>query len=124
MSRIKTYLVGRDSDCDYQIADTSVSRRHAEVVLAPDGRFFVTDRDSTGGTFVLAGRDWEPVRQAYVEPPARIRFGGYEMEVARLAVLWGPGAAGPAPAGRPAPERAKEPMRNPETGEVLDRESP
>ena len=123
MSRIKTYLVGRDPDCHYHIADMSVSRRHAEVVLARDGRFFVTDRDSTGGTFVLAGRNWKPVRQAYVEPTARIRFGAYKMAAARLAVLRGQGPIGSAHAGRAVPERMKDPVRHPETGEILDSES-
>ena len=83
------FLWGRDPSCDFHIADESVSRRHAEVVLAGDGRFFVTDRGSTRGTFVLAGQDWEPVRQAYVAATARIRFGGYDMPAARLAVLGG-----------------------------------
>ena len=124
--------MGRDPSCDYHIADASVSRRHAEVVLARDGRFFVTDRGSTGGTFVLAGREWERVRQVYVEPTARIRFGVYEMPAARLAVLRGQGSAGApvkgthdgsANARRPAPERVKDPVFNPETGEIVDKES-
>ncbi len=127
MSRIRTYLVGRDERCDYPIADGSVSRRHAEVVLAPDGRFYVTDCGSTGGTFVLNGREWTRVRQAYVEPTDRVRFGGYEMAAARLAVLrggsgGGGGAsdrAGPKPAGL-APDAPKK--RVPGTGEVVDKE--
>ena len=131
MSRIRTYIVGRDPRCDYHIADASVSRRHAEVVLARDGRFFVTDRGSTGGTFVSAGREWKPVRQVYVEPTARIRFGDYEMAAARLAVLQGTGSdgspvrrrgIGSANEGRPGPERVKSPAFNPETGEIVDKE--
>ena len=132
MSRIRTYLVGRDPSCGYHIADESVSRQHAEVVLARDGRFFVTDRGSLNGTFVLAGREWEPVRQVYVEPTARIRFGGYEMEAAQLAVLRGHGTDGSpvqghrvesASGGRPGPERVEDPVFNPETGEIVDKRS-
>jgi predicted component of type VI protein secretion system len=131
MSRIKTYLVGRDPSCDYRIAEKTVSRQHAEVILARDGRFYVTDRVTTSGTFVLAGREWKPVRQAYVEPTARIRFGGYEMAAARLAVLRGQGSDGPpvqgprvgaADAGRPSPARVKAPARNPETAEIVEKE--
>ena len=124
--------MGRDPSCDYHIADSSVSRRHAEVVLGRAGRFFVTDRGSTNGTFVLAGREWKPVRQVYVEPTARIRFGDYEIAAERLAVLQGKGSDGsPVPgrrtgsanAGRPGPERVKSPAFNPETGEIVDKES-
>ena len=93
MSRITTYLLGRDPRCDYRIDDVSVSRRHAELVPAPDGRFHVTDRGSTGGTFVRRGREWTRIQQAWVGPADRIRFGGYEMAAAELAVLRGADAA-------------------------------
>ena len=89
MSRIATYLVGRDSRCDYRIDDASVSRRHAEVVPASGGRFYVTDRASTGGTFVRRDREWARIRQAWVGPTDRIRFGGHELATADLAVLRG-----------------------------------
>ena len=122
MSRIKTYLVGRDPSCDYHITEKTVSRRHAEVVLARDGRFYVTDRGTTSGTFVLAGGEWKSVRQAYVEPTARIRFGGYEMAAARLTALQGQGSDGSGNTGDPAPERVKAPARDPETAEIVDKE--
>ena len=148
MSRITTYLLGRDPRCDYCIDDVSVSRRHAELVPAPDGRFHVTDRGSTGGTFVRHGREWTRVQQAWVGPADRIRFGGYEMAAAELAVLRGAGAAPdafatPLPAGpadpdpgadfRPTPappavpardgkkRRVRRPARNVRTGEIVER---
>ena len=55
MSRITTHLVGRDPRCDCRIDDPSVSRRHAHVVPAADGRLYITDRASSGGTFVRRG---------------------------------------------------------------------
>lgn len=122
MSRIRTFVVGRDPSCDYHISDETVSRRHAEVILANDGRFFVTDRGTTSGTFVLAGDQWKPVRQAYVEPTARIRFGRHEMAAARLTALRGQGSDGSADAGDPAPERVNAPARNPETAEIVEKE--
>ena len=148
MSRITTYLLGRDPRCDYCIDDVSVSRRHAELVPAPDGRFHVTDRGSTGGTFVRHGREWTRVQQAWVGPADRIRFGGYEMAAAELAVLRGADAAPdafatPLPAGpadsdpgadfhpTPAPpavpardgkkRRVRRPARNVRTGEIVER---
>ncbi len=58
MSRIRKFLIGRQQDCDLVLDDSSVSRHHAEVVPAADGRHFITDRASTGGTFVWEGADW------------------------------------------------------------------
>ncbi|MET7479895.1 FHA domain-containing protein [Streptomyces sp. NPDC005648] len=47
-------LVGRDSDCQIQVADPGVSRRHA-VVWRASGRTTVEDLSSTNGT-MLNGR--------------------------------------------------------------------
>ena len=112
MSRVTTYLIGRDPRCDRRIDDPSVSRRHAEVIPAPAGRLYVTDRASSGGTFVRRGGEWTRIRQAWVEPADRIRFGGYEMGAAELAALCsggaGAGGAGPAPPD-PVPGPAPDP---------------
>ena len=114
MSRITTYLVGRDPRCECRIDDPSVSRRHAEVVAAPDGRFYVTDCASTGGTFVLRGGEWTRIRQAWIGPADRIRFGGREMAAADLAALRGgyaaPGPPAPAP---PVPDPSPPPAPAP-----------
>ena len=140
MSRITTYLVGRDPRCDRRLDDPSVSRRHAEVIPAPAGRLYVTDRASSGGTFVRRGGEWTRIRQAWVEPADRIRFGGYEMGAAELAALCSGGAgAGPAPPDPvpgpapdppapapdpppPAPDEKKNLVRNPVTGEIVEAE--
>ena len=129
MSRITTYLVGRDPRCECRVDDPSVSRRHAEVVAAPDGRFYVTDRASTGGTFVLRGGEWTRIRQAWIGPADRIRFGGREMAAADLAA-----PAPPAPVPNPGPPRpsrppvpardekppVRRPVRDPKTGEIIE----
>ena len=131
MSRLKAYLVGRDPSCDYPIAHASVSRRHAEVVLPPDGRVYVTDRGSTGGTFVLDGATWKRIRQAYVEPTDRLRFGAHELAAGKLAVLRARGANREGGVGGPAREESRKPMgrsldrlrrpeRKPKTGEVVE----
>ena len=148
MSRITTYLVGRDPRCDYRIDDATVSRMHAELVPAPDGRLYVTDRASTGGTFVRHGREWTRIRHAWVGPADWIRFGGHEMAAADLAALRGAGAAfgpagpepappGPVPDPSPRPQipalppprppiaarvEKKRPARDPKTGEIVEME--
>ena len=131
MSRVTTYLIGRDPRCDRRIDDPSVSRRHAEVIPAPAGRLYVTDRASSGGTFVRRGGEWTRIRQAWVEPADRIRFGGYEMGAAELAALCsgGAGPAPPDPVPVPAPdppppeqEEKKKPVRDPVTGDIVEAE--
>jgi diguanylate cyclase (GGDEF)-like protein len=44
-------VIGRGDDCVIQIADHSVSRRHARVEQCSDG-YYVEDMQSTNGTFV------------------------------------------------------------------------
>jgi diguanylate cyclase (GGDEF)-like protein len=46
-----TLVIGRENDCDIQIHDHSVSRRHARILSGADGHFAV-DLQSTNGTFV------------------------------------------------------------------------
>ena len=50
-SATKTFVIGRSSFADIVIPDESVAPRHAEVVITADGRYYVTDCASTGGTF-------------------------------------------------------------------------
>ena len=136
MSRIRTYVVGRDRECDVRLDDSSVSRRHAECVRLADGRLYVTDCATTNGTFVLEGEEWREVRQTFVEPSSHIRFGNCRMTVRRLSVLCSRDDAGASsgemagfvPSGSPRPEDdALDPSRglvfDPETGEVLEKES-
>ena len=48
-------IVGRDPDCDYQINDVTVSRRHAKFSKVGN-EYFVEDLGSTNGTFAMATR--------------------------------------------------------------------
>jgi len=45
-------VIGRHPDCNFQINDDSVSRRHAEVANDGNGNFTVKDLGSTNGTHV------------------------------------------------------------------------
>ena len=53
-----TYTIGRRSDCDIHIDDTTVSGRHAQITVSPsefmDGVFevYIEDKGSTNGTLV------------------------------------------------------------------------
>jgi diguanylate cyclase (GGDEF)-like protein len=44
-------IIGRGDDCEIRLVDHSVSRRHALIEQSDDG-YYVTDQNSTNGTFV------------------------------------------------------------------------
>ena len=80
----RTFTVGRAPDCDIVLADDSVSRRHAELVLVADGQVFVTDCRSTHGTHLIHNGLAAPLHQGAVSPQAALRFGDVTMEVAEI----------------------------------------
>jgi len=49
-------LVGRCEDCDIQLLESDVSRRHALILKGPNGTFRIGDLSSTNGTFVSGDR--------------------------------------------------------------------
>src|SRR6185295_1292884 len=44
--------IGRRSDCGIVVANSQVSRRHAQIITAASGTFTIVDLGSTNGTFV------------------------------------------------------------------------
>ncbi len=48
----RTTLVGRGAECGLVVADESVSRAHARLLVRPDGTVVVEDADATNGVFV------------------------------------------------------------------------
>src|SRR5258708_521600 len=44
-------VMGRDPECEIHIPVTSVSRRHAQIVVV-QGKFFIEDLQSRNGTFI------------------------------------------------------------------------
>ena len=46
------FRIGRHSDNDLTIRDSSISRQHAEIHRKRDGSFTITDLDSMNGVFV------------------------------------------------------------------------
>ena len=52
-----TITIGREMSCDIPLTnDQTISRNHAEVLCSPDGRYTVTDKGSSNGTFVNSTR--------------------------------------------------------------------
>ncbi len=80
----RTFSIGRAPDCDIVLADDSVSRRHAELIVVADGQVFVTDCRSTHGTQLVADGHATPVHQSVVSPHASLRFGDVTMSVTEI----------------------------------------
>lgn len=54
-------VIGRDSDCDIQVIDRGISRKHACVIVQDDGSVLVRDLRSQNGTMVGGERVVEAV---------------------------------------------------------------
>ena len=87
MSHIVARTVGRKDTCDVVLRDGSVSRCHAEVVCLPEGRIHVADRATGRGTFVRRGDEWQPIRQALLDPADVLRFGACTITAGELGAL-------------------------------------
>jgi pSer/pThr/pTyr-binding forkhead associated (FHA) protein len=57
----KLIKIGRDRSNDILIEDASISRSHAEIFIDDEKNIFLTDLNSTYGTFVNGIRILEPV---------------------------------------------------------------
>jgi Protein of unknown function (DUF3662)/Inner membrane component of T3SS, cytoplasmic domain len=66
----KRAVLGRSRDCDIQIDDANVSRRHAELRREDDG-FWIVDLDSTNGVEV----DGRRVKRAKLDPGGTFTVG-------------------------------------------------
>jgi len=68
--------VGRVEDNTFQIADGSVSSRHAEIFLQ-GSKLLVRDLNSTNGTFINGDR----ITEAVLLPGQILRFGQVELKI-------------------------------------------
>lgn len=77
-----SYVIGRKTDkseCDFLIADMTVSRRHARLDISDDGqRCFLTDLHSHNGTYI----NGEPVTvRIEIYPGTNIQFGNTDFRL-------------------------------------------
>src|SRR5262245_4642295 len=73
----KTLTAGRMSQCEMQLDDPSVSRRHCTISLPADGPLQVKDLDSANGTFV----NERPIKESTARAGDLIRLGAAILEV-------------------------------------------
>lgn len=133
---MKGIVIGRNSSCDVQLDDDTVSRRHAVLSPAERGRLRLQDLGSANGTFIRDAEGWHRVSDALVRRSDRLRFGRREAQVSELLdqlgglALVGFGGAASPKAGlsgafelRAAGNRESldEPRRNPDTGEIEEK---
>ena len=128
---MKTLIVGRSSHADIVVADESVARRHMEVVITQDGRYFITDCATESGTWrVVDMADdkpvWEETRQAFVHPEQALRLGNFHCTLDGLFAKLAPitaeeGGGRGAGAGKSAPRPRGPVARDPRTGEIVRR---
>jgi len=78
MEDYRTYSIGRSRYCDIVIADNTVSRSHAELVITARGQHYITDCGSTSGTYLARGGDWEKVSQCFVETGEALLLGKHK----------------------------------------------
>jgi len=103
--------VGRVEENAFQIAEPSVSSRHAEILLRGSD-IVVKDLGSTNGTFI----NGEKITEAVLKPGQTLRFGNVDL---KLDVPGAPAAPAPAPSAPPAaapPAPKKEPVKAPTGG--------
>lgn len=94
--------VGRVEDNTFQIADASVSSRHAEIILQ-GSELLVRDLNSTNGTFI----NGEKISEAVLKSGQTLRFGQVELKIEDGQPLAAAPASAPVSAPAPAPASAK-----------------
>ncbi|GAP36690.1 FHA domain-containing protein [Piscinibacter sakaiensis] len=75
----RKFVIGRDAACDVVLADPSVSRRHAELLVFADGMLFYTDCASKiGSTLTRDGRT-RALHQEVLMPSDRLSIGDLQI---------------------------------------------
>ncbi|MBN4053424.1 FHA domain-containing protein [Haliea sp. AH-315-K21] len=80
----KTYSVGRGSDVDIQISGQSVSRHHLELTATNDGRYYLIDANSSSGTQIQRGGNWESINQGFVTANDTLLLGKESIQIQQL----------------------------------------
>ena len=87
MSNFSIYRIGRGSDVDIRIDDSTVSRVHAELVVTAKGAYYLTDCGSSSGSCVARNGEWQPVTQDFIASMDAILLGRYQTTVQQLMTM-------------------------------------
>ena len=81
------YRIGRSEQADIHVDHRSVSRLHAELIMTADGRCYLTDCASLGGTHRRKNDKWVSVTQDFVNLADDLLLGRYKTSVKQLLAL-------------------------------------
>ena len=86
---MRTYLIGRfncQQPCDIALPASalSVSRKHLELSVTDDGRYYVVHLHPQNTTSVLRSGKWQRITQDYVLGDESLRLGDYETTARHL----------------------------------------
>ena len=84
MSKIKTYTIGRGPKNNLQLDYDSISRLHLEMSVSLENEYFVTDCNSTNGTYLYDQDQWRKIRQSFVRIESKIRLGRHQTNIREL----------------------------------------
>ena len=82
--KMKTWTLGRDKDSDLVIDGATVSRKHAELTITRDGKYYLIDCMSTSGTFVAGKKQWEQISQSFVDITDTLLLGRQQMSMSEI----------------------------------------
>lgn len=86
---MKARIIGRGSECDIVLEHSSVSRKHARIIVTEEGYLTVDDSNSVNGTFLHRNGRWIRIRKVGLGTRDRIRFGEKEVPLERLIEAFG-----------------------------------
>lgn len=124
----KTFIIGRGRDSDILLTHSSISRRHAELIVGADGNAEIRDLQSSGGTYLLRDGKEIPVTTAKLKTTDLLRLSSYDISVKDLLSLLPEEKSvvksRPVPAANPAPGNAKSRMMRCACGSIKERGKP
>ncbi len=94
---MKTYTIGRDAEAMIQCGedDDFVGRIHVEITVTDDGRYYLADRGSLNGTFLLTDNGQQLLTRNYVDADAVILLGEFRTTVSQLLTIANSNAKSP-----------------------------
>jgi len=125
---MKTYLVGcgKQANIILQDPEQSISRLHLEITEDRDGKYYLTDCNSTNGTYRQRQGQWSRFQQDYVTLEEPLLLGRYQTTLRQLlAQRFDSLVKMRLPMTTPKKDRRASFLglveRNPETGEIIPR---
>ena len=84
-----TKTCGREARCDLVLEHSTISRVHARIELAEDGRVSLEDNGSSNGVFLNRNGTWIRAKKITLCIGDRVRLGGIEVPLEQLTAVFG-----------------------------------